>query len=338
MDITDKLLLKIIDSGERHVVSAATRQIGVSRQTIAARLRRMAADHLIAGSGKGAGRHYSLLPILSVRKAHPRDGLDEFHVWQEDVSPLVADLPENVVDICRYGVTEMVNNAVDHSEGTEVAVRVKRTALTTTIRVADNGEGIFHRLQRLLRLYDPREAILELAKGKLTTDPERHTGEGVFFTSRVFDHFSILSRNLLFSHDSAHDDWLIDGDDDSPGTLVIMELANDSTRTIKEVFDQFAEPDEYSFAKTIVPVRLAQHEGEKLVSRSQARRLAQRFDRFKTVILDFSAVEEIGQAFADEIFRVFPASHPGVLLVPVKMTDAVAGMVARAHAHVDRAG
>ncbi len=291
MDITDKIILKIIDSGERHVVTAAVRQTGVSRQTIAARLRRMAEERIITGDGRGQGRRYGLLPILSVRKSHVRDGLDEFLVWQEDVAPLVADLPENAVDICRYGVTEMVNNAVDHSEGTEVTIRVQRTALTTMIRVADNGEGIFHRIQRLLDLYDPREAILELAKGKLTTDPERHTGEGVFFTSRVFDRFSILSRNLLFSHDSARDDWLIDGDEDSPGTNVRMELANDSARTIKEVFDQFAEPEEYSFAKTIVPVRLAQHEGEKLVSRSQARRVALRFDRFKTVILDFSLVE-----------------------------------------------
>ncbi|WP_291994398.1 DUF4325 domain-containing protein [Candidatus Accumulibacter sp. ACC003] len=330
MDIVDKLILKIIASGEPHVASAAAGRLGLSRQTIAARLRRLADAQLIEGSGRGRGRCYALVPILSVSKARPREGIDEFRVWQEDVAPLLADLPENVVDICRYGVTEMVNNAVDHSEGSEVIVRLQRTALTTTIRVSDDGEGIFHRLQRLLGFYDPREAILELAKGKLTTDPERHSGEGVFFTSRVFDRFSILSRNLFFSHDSDRDDWLIDVDDDSPGTFVTMELANDSKRTTKEIFDQFAEPDEYSFAKTVVPVRLAQHEGEKLVSRSQARRLAQRFDKFKTVVLDFTAVEAIGQAFADEIFRVFASSHPGLVLIPINMTEHVREMISRA--------
>ena len=47
---------------------------------------------------------------------------------------------------------------------------------------------------------------------------------------------------------------------------VFMQLANASPRTTKAVFDKFAAPEEYTFAKTRVPVRLAQHEGEKLVS------------------------------------------------------------------------
>ena len=332
MDTADKLILKVIDSREPHVAVVASERLGLSRQAVAARLRRMADTGLIAAEGQGRGRHYKLVPILSVRKVYAREGLDEFRVWQQDVAPLLSDLPENVIDNWRYGVTEMVNNAVDHSEGSEVVLRIQRTALATTIRVSDNGEGIFHRIQRLLGLYDPREAILELAKGKLTTDPDRHSGEGVFFTSRVFDHFSILSRDLFFSHDVATDDWLIDGKDDSSGSMVKMELANDSQRTTKEVFDNFALPDEFTFAKTIVPVRLAQHEGEKLVSRSQAKRLTMRFEKFKTVILDFVDVEEIGQAFADEVFRVFKTANPGVEMIPLHMTPAVRDMVSRAQA------
>ena len=74
---------------------------------------------------------------------------------------------------------------------------------------------------------------------------------------------------------------------------------------MREVFDAFTDPEEYSFDKTVVPLRLAQYEGEKLVSRSQAKRVANRFERFKRVELDFAGVSEIGQAFADELFRVF---------------------------------
>lgn len=332
MDIADKLILDVIDSGEQHATSVAAERLGLSRQTVASRLRRLAEASVIKAEGVGRGRRYRLLPLFSVRKDYVREGLDEFRVWQDDVAPLLSDLPENVVDIWRYGVTEMINNAVDHSEGRTVIVRIERTALRSTIRVSDDGEGIFHRIQRLLGLYDPREAILELAKGKLTTDPERHSGEGVFFSSRVFDFFSILSRNLFFSHDSERDDWLIDGEEDIPGTLVRMELRNDSRRTTKEVFDSFALPEEYTFAKTIVPVRLAQHEGEKLVSRSQAKRLTMRFEKFQSVLLDFSGVAEIGQAFADEVFRVFQVAHPKIEMVPLNMTDAVKSMVSRAKA------
>src|SRR5690606_30821783 len=102
---------------------------------------------------------------------------------------------------------------------------------------------------------------------------------------------------LHFTHDGDDEpEWLIEFPPDidetpgMPGTLVLMRLDNDSPRTTSEVFDRFAAPEEYTFAKTIVPVRLAQYEGEKLVSRSQAKRLTMRFERFKTVILDFEGV------------------------------------------------
>lgn len=334
MDIADKLILRLIDQGEPHVTGVAASELGVSRQTIATRLKRMASGHIIKAEGVGRGRRYALLPILSVRKSYPIKGLDEHRVWQTEVAPLVADLQTNAIDIWRYGVTEMINNAIDHSEGAHVVVSVERNALRTTVRVSDDGEGIFHRIQRLIGLYDPREAILELAKGKLTTDPVRHSGEGVFFSSRMFDRFSIISRNLHFTHEAASDDWLMEGEGEVTGTTVLMTLANDSARTTKVVLDEFAAPEEYSFAKTIVPVRLAQHEGEKLVSRSQAKRLTMRFERFQTVVLDFAGVEEIGQAFADEIFRVFQASHPALEMIPLNMAEGVRNMVSRAKAHV----
>jgi uncharacterized protein (DUF1330 family) len=182
----------------------------------------------------------------------------------------------------------------------------------------------------LTGLYDARESILELAKGKLTTDPQNHSGEGIFFTSRAFDSFAIISRNLYFTHQTEKDDWLIDIDSDTPGTSIYLRLSNTCPRTMKELYDEYAEPDEYSFNKTRVPVKLARYEGEKLVSRSQAKRLVSRFEKFSTVILDFEDVEEIGQAFADEIFRVFASNHPEVKLITAHATDAVNKMILRA--------
>ena len=113
---------------------------------------------------------------------------------------------------------------------------------------------------------------------------------------------------------------------------VFMQLANASPRTTKAVFDMFAAPEEYTFAKTLVPARLAQHEGEKLVSRSQGKRLTMRFERFQTVVLEFAGVAEIGQAFADEVFRVFQTAHTKTTLVPTSMTPGVKAMVSRARA------
>ncbi len=182
-----------------------------------------------------------------------------------------------------------------------------------------------------MNLLDERHAVLELAKGKLTTDPARHTGEGIFFSSRMFDRFGILSGKTYFSHQHGYDeDWIMDGADSGPGTAVFMELNNHTSRTTKRVFDQFTTTDDVSFNKTIVPVRLAQYGQDQLVSRSQAKRLLARVDRFRVVILDFADVSSIGQAFADEIFRVFVNDHPDLELGVVNAAESVRRMIQRA--------
>ena len=115
---------------------------------------------------------------------------------------------------------------------------------------------------------------------------------------------------------------------DFPGTYVFLELDNNTTKTSKQVFDEYTE--DLAFSKTIVPVRLVQYGDEALISRSQAKRLLTRFDRFKTVILDFEGVEQIGQGFADEVFRVFVRAHANVEIVPINTNPQVSAMIGHA--------
>lgn len=325
-------LLKLVFDDGKNVAAKLAAALNISRQAASKRLRAAVAKGLIAKTGVGRGVKYSLVETSRISEEYDRTGLSEDRVWQSLLAPIVRDLPENVRDIWRYGFTEMVNNAIDHSGSNKIKIWCVRNALYTQVWVSDDGEGIFNKIQKALQLYDPREAILELAKGKFTTDPDNHSGEGIFFSSKVFDLFDIQSGSLHFMHDDGRDDLLIERPMSAAGTLVVMRLMNRSGRTTKEVFDKFAAPEEYTFAKTIVPVKLAQYEGEKLVSRSQAKRLIFRFEKFKTVILDFSGVEEIGQAFSDEVFRVFQKAHPDTRLVPVNITPAVKNMIARAKA------
>jgi anti-sigma regulatory factor (Ser/Thr protein kinase) len=312
------------------VTSETVNRFGITRQAVLRHIHYLEDAGLIKSTGINRSKRYQLVSIQSNTWSFQLSGLQEDLVWQKYIAPLMANLPDNVRDMWQYGVTEMINNAIDHSEGSSLIIDFSRTAIDTELSIIDDGEGIFHRIQRLTGLYDPRESILELAKGKLTTDPKNHSGEGIFFTSRAFDRFVIKSRNLYFSHQTEKDDWLIDSDTDLPGTRINLRLSNTCTRNLKDIFDEFSEPDEHSFNKTIVPVRLARHEGEKLVSRSQAKRLVSRFEKFKTVILDFEGVEEIGQAFADEIFRVFASTHPEVHLIHVHVTKEVMQMIERA--------
>src|SRR5215510_11461051 len=101
------------------------------------------------------------------------------------------------------------------------------------------------KIQREFGLHNERDAVLELAKGKLTTDPVNHSGEGIFFTSRMFDVFFISSGTAFFFHSDDDDqfgDWALESEtrkEPKDGTGVIMKITNASSRTTKEVFDRF---------------------------------------------------------------------------------------------------
>ncbi len=92
----------------------------------------------------------------------------------------------------------MVNNVIDHSESEILTIQLSVDYLNLKIQVSDSGIGIFEKIKTTLGLEHPKQAILELAKGKFTSDPENHSGEGIFFTSRVFDTFLIFSHQLRF--------------------------------------------------------------------------------------------------------------------------------------------
>ena len=164
-------LLKLVYDDGKNVASRLASSLGVSRQAASTRLRIAASKGLITKHGVGRGVEYVIAELIRVHHEYDRAGLSEDRVWSSLFVPVVAGLPENVRDIWRYGFTEMVNNAIDHSSANKITVWVVRNALYIQAWVADNGEGIFNKIQKALDLYDPREAILELAKGKFTTDP-----------------------------------------------------------------------------------------------------------------------------------------------------------------------
>ncbi len=332
-DEIDAALLRAVGEHPRDLTSMVAAQLGLSRARVNTQVRALVEGGYLRSSG-GTRPVYAIGPHRKFSRRYPRAGLAEDRVWFQDLQPLLADLPRNVLDIAHHGVTEMVNNAVDHSDGGRVDVQMDLDSERLLLAVADDGIGIFRKITRALALPDERLALLELSKGKLTTDPARHSGEGIFFTSRAFDRFHILSGGLYFDHDHRHDDdWMdeIDAPQTGRGTTVFMELARGSGRVISAVFDEFSSgPEDYDFARTVVPVRLAKVGDENLVSRSQAKRLMQRVERFRSVVLDFDQVNGIGQAFADEIFRVFANAHPEVELQAIHAVPAVQQMIRRA--------
>jgi anti-sigma regulatory factor (Ser/Thr protein kinase) len=324
----------ILDNVEHHpkdIASLTAHIFDISRQAVNKHIQRLVEQKALLAHGTTRNRHYLLHPLIQWEHIYPLDrNLEEDVIWRKDIIHLLGELPDNIIDIWHYGFTEILNNGVDHSSGQNISVQVKKTAVVTEIIVYDDGEGIFKKIQRELSLHDEQHAVLELAKGKLTTDPEHHTGEGIFFASRMFDDFEILSGNVHFSH--THDEveeWILENQRFQSGTGVFMKLNNNSSRTIKQIFDSFTSDEDYGFTKTVIPVRLAQYGDEKLISRSQAKRLLDRVDRFKVVIFDFDGVEVIGQAFADEVFRVFRHQHRDIELFEINANKNVQRMIRR---------
>jgi anti-anti-sigma regulatory factor len=148
----------------------------------------------------------------------------------------------------------------------------------------------------------------------------------------MVDNFYIFSRGTFFSHGIKREhDWLTyDESKSKSGTLVGMTLKNHTARTTKKVFDEFSTPEDDGFTKTIVPVRLSLYGDEQLVSRSQAKRLLARVEKFKTVVLDFEGVSTIGHSYADEIFRVFANANPAIQLLAINTNDEVKATINQA--------
>ena len=327
-----RFLIQEIDNGNSAgIVRVAGERFGISRQAVNRHLRQLIDEGIVTASGNTKSRQYALKTLAGeVFHFALLGDLQEDKVWRENVRPLLDDVPGNVITICQYGLTEILNNAVDHSEGRKVSVVLGRTAASITLGIRDDGVGIFNKIKRELNLDDERHAILELSKGRLTTDPAHHTGEGVFFVCRAFDQISIVSGNLRLASRKGSD-WLLQELETWPGTYVTMEISVFSPRKLKAVFDRYAsDKGDYGFSKTHILVSLVGYGDENLVSRSQAKRLLTRLDRFKEIVFDFKDVSTIGQAFADEIFRVYQREHPDIALRWVHATAEVAQMIERA--------
>jgi anti-sigma regulatory factor (Ser/Thr protein kinase) len=333
-DIRNFILSKI----ERHpddIAHRASVNFGITRQAVGKHLKKLVAEGALIPTGQTRDRSYKLASLFEWRGDYEITAtLEEDQIWSRDIALVLGKLPQNVMDIWHFCFTEMFNNAIDHSGGTWIHVKIAKTAANTQMMLMDNGVGIFRKIQKALNLLDERHAILELSKGKLTTDPAKHTGQGIFFSSRLMDSFDILSGGIAFSHVyGEEEDWILERTEaESEGSSIFLKLNNHSARTQKSIFDQYSSGADCGFTKTVVPVRLAQYGQDKLISRSQAKRLLARVDLFQTVLFNFEGVETIGQAFADEIFRVFARTHPAMEVGAIHANPEVQGMVQAARA------
>jgi hypothetical protein len=113
---------------------------------------------------------------------------------------------------------------------------------------------------------------------------------------------------------------------------VFFEINTESQSRLNDVFREYTNQsgdDELGFDKTDVHVKLYVKGGVH-ISRSQARRILSGLEKFKVVVMDYDKIPLIGQAFADEIYRVFLNKYPEIKIINENANDAVQFMVSRA--------
>lgn len=307
-----------------------------SRTYISKKMNFLYKKGLLMRAGSGPHVYYALPNKAKVllNKAHRRVRnirLKEHEIMEDLIkkTPFLTDLKENISSIFDYAFSEMLNNAIEHSKSKWIEIDVEENRADLTFVIRDFGIGAFRSVKEKRSLESELAAIQDLLKGKVTTQPRSHSGEGIFFTSKVAGVFTLESYEYQLKIDNEIKDIFVGEIESVKGTKVTFKISLKSDRHLNDVFrDYQSEPDSYAFDKTEVHIRLYKM-GTIHVSRSQARRVLAGLDKFKKVVLDFDRVPAVGQAFVDEIFRVFIQKHPKIELSPVNMNEAVKFMIGR---------
>ncbi len=339
MDIKSLILAKIKQNGK--VKSAEiVKQTGFSRAYVHKVLRKLQDQGRIVSLGRANKARYVLADprvlekekkgILAFSGVFVNKDLVENTVLSNivDETGIFYNLQENVSKIIKYAFLEMVNNAIEHSRSEKIKVKMEIEKDVIGFVVQDMGIGIYNNLIQKKHLNSELEAIQELMKGKQTTDPEHHSGEGIFFTSKVGDSFIIKSGTKKLRFNNLIEDVSLESSSPLEGTFVEFHINLDSDRKMNDVFEKYTD-DAFDFSKTGILVRLYKL-GSELISRSEARRILTGLDEFKEIILDFTGMDSIGQAFADEVFRVYHNANPDKKIIYTNANEDVEFMIKRA--------
>lgn len=342
MPIIDNII-KIAKKRGKITTKTITTKYAVSRQYASRLIGELVAKKQLLKIGSTKKSFY-IIPEAASKHPHflyttytrslKNEQLEE-HLVLEDVKnklQILNQLPENVRSIFEYAFSEMLNNAIEHSNSPRIKIEVSVDKHALLFVISDFGVGVFNSVSKKMGLHSELEAVGEILKGKTTTMPKSHSGEGIFFTARTADYFALDSYGYQLIFDNRIPDVFIrEVKRIKHGTKVIFKIATKSERHLIDVFNAYTNLDadsDYGFDKTEIHVKLYDLTGVHF-SRSQARRILTNLNKFKVVVFDYKQVPVVGQAFADEIYRVFHNKYPAIKLESINMNKSVEFMVKR---------
>lgn len=338
-----RIMQEVKEKGTVKSADLASR-FAVSRQYATKLLSSLVLDNMLIKIGSTRSTFYTIEEFLqknpkfspnSYSKILTNENLEEHRIFTDIEKQFlpVLKISENVKSIFEYAFSEMLNNAIEHSTSKKIKIFVSLNNDRLTFVVDDFGIGAFRNIMQKKRLNSEIEAIQDLLKGKTTTAPKLHSGEGIFFTSKVGDEFILDSYGYQFiANNVIKDIFIKEVRGQKQGTKVTFRININDRHHLNDVFKKYTnigEDSDYGFDKTEIRVRLYIIGGVH-ISRSQARRVLVGLEKFKIILFDFDRVPTVGQAFADEVFRVFHQKYPDIKLEVENMTEGVRFMVERA--------
>ncbi len=333
MDTTKKILALIERDKGGVTAKALQSELGHSRQYIVRLLSRLISEGVIHKRGKTrAAKYYpgkQKEEIHSLDLVKERKDLSESVVFEEvrKRMQLERKINRNCLTIFDYAFTEMLNNAIDHSHSKKVWINVEIDTTNITFVIKDLGIGAIESIKQHFKISDNFLALEHLFKGKQTTAKEAHSGQGIFFTSKAVDIYKLSTSGMEFTIDNKRADELLKDVRQRKGTTVTCKIKKNTRRKIKDVFDKYTD-DDYEFNQNIVKINLSKY--ERLMSRSEAKRLLLGLDEYEVLDFNFQNVGEVGQGFCDEIFRVYANKYPDKVLSYHEASDVVRYMIERA--------
>ncbi|MDI6739188.1 MAG: ATP-binding protein, partial [Candidatus Edwardsbacteria bacterium] len=276
--ITKDAIVKIIRSRKTVTGRDLTTLLGISRQAVNKRIRLLIGNGVVTKIGSTHNAHYVLtdgksLSSISATRTFALKGLEEDAVFTQLAMNfrLEKTLQKNAFRIVRYTFLEMLNNAIEHSRGDRCDITISVDPYTLRYTIRDYGIGLFASVAAKYRMADEQNAVGAILKGKTTTDPSNHSGEGIFFSSKLADRMSFRSHALELTTDNLQKDAYTAQKKYITGTLVSFEIRRKSRRDQTKIFNCYS-PEKYDhrFDRTGISVKLASAD---YISRSEARRL-----------------------------------------------------------------
>ena len=294
-------ILENLTRHQKDIIKASIRKFGLSRQAILKHMHALISEDRVVAYGKTRDRFYELKPLVNFAKTVDiKNSFFPDEILKKQILPNLNSVALNIYEICEFSIMALLSNALDHAQATKLHYKLYVFPNDVHFVLSDNGIGIFENLNNSLILEDIQVAAIEIAKGRITTDPQNHGGDELMTVIHLFDKVTIDSSGICLTYYNKKNEWTVTRSSQQKGTRIHLEIKSNSRRTCQEIFRQIFDRENKLVR---IPVNLVRSDGEQVNSRIQAQSLLHNIKDLTEIEFDFKNIELIGPAFADELVR-----------------------------------